>query len=84
MSKTPYNIGIAQKMFDTTCSAFCKSIRSSQCQNVQQVLEYFEGKIEAVIDGGQCNIGTESTVIDLSGNGLKILRLGALSEEELE
>lgn len=53
-------------------------------KNIQQVLEYFEGKIEAVIDGGQCNIGTESTVIDLSGSGLKILRLGALSEEELQ
>ena len=31
-----------------------------------EVLSYFDGLIEAVIDGGECGLGRESTIIDLS------------------
>ena len=53
-------------------------------QNIKEVLRYFDGLIEAVVDGGQCDIGTESTVIDLSKDKPRILRIGALREEELK
>ncbi len=46
-----------------------------------EVLAYFDGKIDAVIDGGPCGIGTESTIIDLAHEPYSILRRGALSEE---
>ena len=49
----------------------------------QQVLEYFDGKIDAVLDGGPCGIGRESTLIDLSRRPFRILREGALPEEKL-
>ncbi|MCD8017072.1 MAG: threonylcarbamoyl-AMP synthase [Oscillospiraceae bacterium] len=49
----------------------------------RQVLDYFDGRIEAVIDGGACSIGTESTVVSVAGGELKILRAGALSEAEI-
>lgn len=39
-----------------------------------EVLGYFEGKIEAVIDGGACGIGLESTIIDLTHAPYRILR----------
>lgn len=52
-------------------------------KNAQTVLKYFDGKIDAVIDGGECGIGTESTIIDLSKTPYRILRKGALSEEEV-
>ena len=48
-----------------------------------QVLEYFDGKIDAVIDGGECGIGTESTIISLAGAPFKILRPGALDADEI-
>lgn len=48
-----------------------------------EVLGYFEGKIEAVIDGGACELGTESTIIDMSGVPYRILRQGALAEREI-
>lgn len=47
------------------------------------VAEAFEGEIELVLDGGDCAIGLESTVLDLSGETPVILRLGAISAEEL-
>ena len=50
-------------------------------KDAQQVLRYFDGKIEGVIDGGACGIGRESTLISLTETPYRILRRGALSEE---
>lgn len=49
-----------------------------------EVLSYFDGKIDAVVDGGECGIGRESTILDLSVRPFRILRQGALSREEIE
>ena len=48
------------------------------------VREYFDGSIAAILDGGKCGIGLESTLIDLSCKPYKILRQAALSEAELK
>lgn len=49
------------------------------------VLEDFEGKIAAVIDGGPCSGGIESTVLDLvSFDRPTLLRPGEISKEHLE
>ena len=52
-------------------------------KTASQVLEYFDGRIDAVIDGGECGIGLESTLISLSEAPYKILRAGALDAVEL-
>ena len=49
----------------------------------QEVLDYFDGRIAAVVDGGQCGLGRESTIIDMSAAPYKILRQGALPEEDI-
>lgn len=49
----------------------------------QAVLDDLEGRIEAVLDGGPCRLGLESTVVDCSGGAPSILRLGALPAEAL-
>ena len=53
-------------------------------KNAAKVVEYFDGKISAVIDGGECGIGTESTIIDMSKTPYKILREAALPEETIK
>ncbi|MBR1566976.1 MAG: threonylcarbamoyl-AMP synthase [Oscillospiraceae bacterium] len=50
-------------------------------KTAEQVFDYFDSKIDAVIDGGPCGIGRESTLIDMSRTPYKILREAALSEE---
>lgn len=50
----------------------------------QHVLDDFDGRIEAVIDGGPCRVGIESTVLDLSGGEPMILRPGILTKEDFE
>lgn len=42
------------------------------------------GKIAAVIDGGECSVGVESTVISFeNGNTVRILRPGGITREDL-
>lgn len=53
-------------------------------KNAERVMQYFDGQIAAVIDGGECGIGTESTIIDMSRTPYKILRQGALPEAEIK
>lgn len=51
----------------------------------QHVASSFKGKVPFVIDGGPCEIGLESTIVDLTpGDRAEILRPGAVSIEELE
>ena len=49
----------------------------------QEVMEYFNGKIEGIIDGGECVLGKESTIIDLSRTPYTILREGAASSKDV-
>ncbi len=47
------------------------------------VAAYFDGAIEAILDGGECALGTESTVIDMTVSPFRVLRQGALPEEAI-
>ena len=50
----------------------------------QHVINDMDGKIEAVIDGGACDVGVESTVITVVSDVPKILRPGIVTREEIE
>lgn len=50
----------------------------------QHVIEGLRGRIHAVLDDGQCEHGTESTIIDLTGDKPRVLRPGPLSKKDLE
>ncbi len=42
-----------------------------------------EGKIAAVVDGGPCRVGVESTIIDLHEDRPRLLRPGGITPEQL-
>ncbi len=42
------------------------------------------GKLDMILDGGVCEVGVESTIINLSGKRPEILRHGAVTREMLE
>ena len=52
-----------------TCARYC--------------LEDFDGRIDAVLDGGDAAFGLESTIVKPDGDGLRLLRPGAVTPEEL-
>lgn len=49
----------------------------------EHVLDDMNGLIDMIIDGGECEIGLESTVIRLDGDGCTVLRPGAVTPEML-
>ena len=55
-------------------------------KNAGDVLKYFDGKIDCIIDGGICTLGVESTLVLLSSEPgyYKIIRQGALSEADIK
>mgnify|MGYP002535776428 CR=1 FL=1 len=54
------------------------------CTTAADVMEDMEGKIDAVVDGGPCQVGVESTILDLTCDPPRLLRPGGLPLEELE
>lgn len=50
----------------------------------QHVMEDLHGKIAAVVDGGPCSVGVESTVVSLCGERPRLLRPGGISLEQLQ
>lgn len=49
----------------------------------QHVLKSLGDKIPLIIDGGECNIGIESTVLDITTHPPRILRPGLIHQESL-
>lgn len=48
------------------------------------VIDDFGESIDAVIDGGPCEVGLESTIVDLSGSAPRLLRPGAIPRGDIE
>ncbi len=48
------------------------------------VREDLDGKIDMIIDGGDCEYGLESTIVDMTGETPTILRPGYITKEMLE
>ena len=50
----------------------------------RHMMEDMMGKIDGIVDGGDCAVGVESTIIDLTVQLPRLLRPGGLPLEELE
>ena len=48
------------------------------------MIEDMSGKIDAIVDGGACTVGVESTIVDLTTTPPRLLRPGGLPLEALE
>lgn len=48
------------------------------------VIAGLSGRIDAIVDGGTCGVGVESTIVDCSGAMPLVLRAGGISTEALE
>ena len=50
----------------------------------RHMIEDMSGKIDAIVDGGECTVGVESTIIDLTVTPPRLLRPGGLPLEALQ
>lgn len=55
---------------------------SPTCAN--HVVEELGDKVDMIIDGGNCDVGIESTIIDLTQPNVQILRPGEIRPEQIE
>ncbi|HIT02381.1 MAG TPA: threonylcarbamoyl-AMP synthase [Candidatus Enterenecus merdae] len=53
-------------------------------KSADQVLAQLAGRIGAVLDGGECAVGVESTILDLTVTPYRILRQGGLSRKAIQ
>ena len=51
--------------------------------SARHMLDDMDGRIEAVLDGGDCQVGVESTIVDLTCTPPRLLRPGGVPLEEL-
>ena len=49
----------------------------------EHVLHDHNGKIDAIVDGGPCRVGLESTIVDLTEYQPRLLRPGGITPEQL-
>ena len=52
--------------------------------NAADVLADMDGRIPMILDGGECEVGVESTVVSLAGPHPVLLRPGHVTKEDLE
>lgn len=50
----------------------------------QHVSDSLGDKVDVILDGGQCRVGVESTIIDVTGQNVVLLRAGGIALEDLE
>ena len=52
-------------------------------KTAEEVKGYFDGKIAAIVDGGPCGLGKESTLLLMTTKPYRVLRQGALPAEAI-
>lgn len=52
--------------------------------SAEAVMEELQGRVDAILDGGPCVLGLESTVIGFCGESAVLLRKGAIAREAIE
>jgi L-threonylcarbamoyladenylate synthase len=63
-----------------SANRFCR-ISPTQASHVEEELG---DKVDMILDGGACQVGLESTIVDLSGEFPRLLRPGQISKSEIE
>jgi L-threonylcarbamoyladenylate synthase len=60
------------------------NVSPTTAQAVSDELSDYLGMSDVILDGGACDVGVESTIIDCTGDTPRILRPGAITEEMIE
>ena len=79
----PLTLAIIEKAGVPLAAPSANPSGKEPAKTAREVLAWFDGEIEGVVDGGPCAMGVASTVVDLTEEEPKILREGGIPAEEL-
>ena len=79
----PLTLSILEKADFPLAATSANPAGGEPAKTAQEVLRYFDTKIEAVVDGGPGAVGVASTVLDLTEEEPKVLREGGIPAQEL-
>lgn len=78
---------IARRIIELSCPLAAPSANRSGSPSptdAHRVAQDMDGRIAAVLDGGTCDVGVESTVVTVTDNRVRVLRPGAVTVEMLQ
>ena len=59
------------------------AVSPTTAEAVEEELSDFLGEQDLILDGGTCEVGVESTIIDCTDKSPRVLRLGAITSEQI-
>ena len=60
------------------------AVSPTTAEAVQDELSEYLGNRDLILDGGSSQVGVESTIIDCTGEAPRVLRLGAITSEQIQ
>jgi L-threonylcarbamoyladenylate synthase len=84
ISSHPTAAAIVQGLGRPLTSTSANPTGKSPARTLQQARDYFAGAIDIFIDGGELTSKTGSTVAEIIGDRLRIIRDGEITREQLE
>lgn len=52
--------------------------------DAQHVVKQLKNRVDVILNGGQCSVGVESTILEITDDNIYLLRHGGLTLEEIE
>ncbi|MAD73280.1 MAG: threonylcarbamoyl-AMP synthase [Rheinheimera sp.] len=83
MPSHPVLLSLLQQYELTVAAPSANLYKKLSPTSARQVLAGMQGKIPAVLDGGDCQYGLESTIVDLTGDKPVIVRSGPVSAADI-
>ncbi len=84
MPSHPVALSLIQKSGVPVAAPSANLSGSPSTTRAEHVIADLSGKVDYIIDGGACQVGLESTVLDLTGEVPQILRPGGVGIEALQ
>lgn len=84
MPNHPVALALIQKAGVPIVAPSANRSQSISPTTARHVWESLGNRVDMILDGGPCAVGVESTIIDLTGHRVVMLRPGGVAKEDLE
>ena len=84
MPSHPAALSLIKKSGVPIVAPSANKFKSISPTTAQHVFDSLGERVDMILDGGACSVGVESTIIDVTGKNIVILRAGGTSKEDLE